>query len=577
MSKRARIHDESNKPSGDPPPSNPITDTDDIDTTSERNNWTSDNADNFHWVLSKYTWFVNGILQLEHRYLDIRDIREVESLEEEFERSGNSVSSAERDSQIIRHLEMTNASNPNKDVKRWFKLLRELQIAAGNKHSERQINTKHINTRSRWSVPFKSLNEVGYLIKNQALRGSKRASAEELRARKEPVRRTNIEKKNLAAIKALRKYVVCRYIYWDDNLNCIPSAEQLAHLPPVSSEMEDNSEPERWMRAMIRRHGKQMVNYLDVCAVNLATNYVNELVERGEVTADNASMSLASNNSLVKLYLNRMVGEIMRLSKSSSLGRGSSVAPGDKESKKQTIKASILKPTVETIATPTHASTFSNANDASKPGSYESQEYRYEDKRGAEMLGVDDAVSFNVKRSKSHTAFNAGLDTEHKKESWESAYNDGKRSSLHFPSANISSAQGSILDFASYGNMSAIAKGLFSGNDTDKAHHYDDEYFTQFINYDSQMLDMAATTKRDQQPLAEAKSVSWEKESPAPTELLDAIINLSMNSSGNNSVNIPQLNERNGLYGTDFSLPQPHELSSIGVPSTTANDVNGYK
>ncbi|KAJ1902385.1 hypothetical protein LPJ81_003606 [Coemansia sp. IMI 209127] len=569
MSKRARTHDEADRPSADPPPTSfTLPDTEDADATSERNNWTSDNADNFHWVLSEYTWFVNDILQLEHRYLDIRDIREVENLEEEFERNDNSLDAAERDKRIIQHLEVTNASNPNKDVKRWFKLLRELQHAAGSKHSVRQINTKHINTRSRWSVPFKSLNEVGFLIKNQALRGTKRASAEELRARKEPVRRTNIEKKNLAAIKALRKYVVCRSIYWDDDLNCIPSAEQLALMPPVSSEMEDNSEPERWMRAMIRRHGKRMVEYLDVCATNLASNYVDELIERGEITAENIHSPIASNVSMVKLYLNRMVGEIMRISKASSMGRSSSVAPGDKESRRQSAKASVLNPIVETIDSPIHASTLSSATEANKPESYGSQDYRYED-----------GNPFSFKRSKSHSTFSVGQGRENKRESWDGAHNDGnKRSSLHFPSTNISSAQGSILDFASYGNMSAVASGLFPGNESNKPHQYDDEYFTQFINSDAQMLDMYSANNSNGGDPAQSmrqdakKSVSWEKESTAPTELLDAIINLSMNSSGNNSINIAHLNERNGLYGTtDFSLPQSNELHhAIG------NAVHGF-
>ncbi|KAJ2557945.1 hypothetical protein EV175_001049 [Coemansia sp. RSA 1933] len=546
---------------------------DDADATSERNNWTSDNADNFHWVLSQHTWFVNDVLQLEHRYLDIRDIREVENLEEEFENSGLPLTAAEKDNRIIKHLEMTNSSNPNKDVKRWFRLLRELQFAAGSKHSVRQINTKHINTRSRWSVPFKSLNEVGYLIKNQALRGAKRATAEEFHSRKEPVQRTNIEKKNLPAVKALRKYVVCRYIYWDDELSCVPSAEKLAHMPPVSSEMEDNSEPERWMRAMIRRHGQQMVEYLDVCAINLANNYMTELIGRGEVGAENAGISLASNIDMVRLYLNRMVGEIMRISKASAARRSAISGPSDKDPKRPSLKGSILKPVAEAIAAPTYASAFSSATEANKPESYGSQQdYAYENRN-----------TFSVKRSKSHSTFNVGNSGESRKESWESAHNDGKRNSLHFPSANISSAQGSVLDFTPYGNISAIASGLFSANEAEKPQQYDDEYFTQFINSDAQILDMYAagsnsnsnnnnlsgSSSGDTRPVMQEgkKNVTWEKESPAPTELLDAIINLSMNSSGNNSINIAQLNERNGIYGTtDFSLPQSHDMSSIGIP-----------
>ncbi|KAJ2657762.1 hypothetical protein IWW48_004369 [Coemansia sp. RSA 1200] len=566
MSKRARTQVVT-KESGDPPPSanQPIIGgADDADTTNERNNWTSDNADNFHWVLSKYTWFINGVLQLEHRYLDIRDIREVEGLEVEFESLDKPLDDDEKNKRIIQHLEITNASNPNKDVKRWFNLLRELQHAAGSKHSVRQINTKHINTRSRWSVPFKSLHEVGYLIKNQATRGSKRTNAEELRVRKEPINRTNIEKKNLAAIKALRKYAVCRYIYWNDETNSIPTPKELANLPPISSDMEDNSEPERWIRAMIRRHGKEMVSYLDVCAVNLAKNYVKELAERGDIAADSVNISFENTSGLVKIYLHKLVGEIMRISKGplTTTNRSASVTSSDKESKKQMANVSKLSIAVQPIATPTPVSAFSATINEDAFESFGSQHYRNEDKRGAELLEADDNEASNVKRTKSHTAFNLSGSIGNKLGSWESTQNDDKRSSLNFQPAEAASAQGSMFDFSSLGNISAFAKSLFAGNDAaEKPQQYDDEYFTQFINTDGQAIDMSAINKgiSRQQSLPGANDANLGKNSPAPTELLDAIINLSMNSSGNNSINVGQLNEKNGLQNpatTDFSFPQ---------------------
>ncbi|KAJ2172948.1 hypothetical protein GGH18_005326, partial [Coemansia sp. RSA 530] len=167
------------------------------DAGSERGNWASDDADNFHWYLSKFTRFEDNVLQLDHRYLDIRDIRIVENIE--MANKDRKVS----DKELIHELDISNEANPNKDCRRWFTLLRELQVAAGNMHTIRQINTKHINTRSRWSVPFKSLYEVGYLIKNQTLRGVKRR-ANSVQQEGQAPQRTNIEKKNLAAIKALR-------------------------------------------------------------------------------------------------------------------------------------------------------------------------------------------------------------------------------------------------------------------------------------------------------------------------------------------------------------------------------------
>ncbi|KAJ1727882.1 hypothetical protein LPJ72_005724 [Coemansia sp. Benny D160-2] len=573
MSKRARTQVVTTKESGDPPPSadQRIGEADDADITNERNNWTSDNADNFHWVLSKYTWFINGVLQLEHRYLDIRDIREVEGLEAEFESLDGPLDDDEKNKRIIQHLEITNASNPNKDVKRWFNLLRELQHAAGSKHSVRQINTKHINTRSRWSVPFKSLHEVGYLIKNQATRGSKRTNAEELRVRKEPINRTNIEKKNLAAIKALRKYAVCRYVYWNDETNSIPTPEELANLPPISSDMEDNSEPERWIRAMIRRHGKEMVSYLDVCAVNLAKNYVKELAERGDIAADSVNISFENTGGLVKIYLHKLVGEITRISKGplTTTNRSASVASSDKESKKQMANVSKLSIAVQPIVTPIPMSAFSATINEDASESFGSQHYRNEDKRGAELLEADDNEAFNVKRTKSHTAFYLpGSIGNNKLGSWESAQNDDKRSSLNYPPAEAASAQGSMFDFSSLGNISAFAKSLFAGNDAaEKPQQYDDEYFTQFINADGQSIDISAINKgiSRQQSLPGANDANLGKTSPAPTELLDAIINLSMNSSGNNSISVGQGNEKNEhqqpIHGAFRQFQSPPDLS----------------
>ncbi|KAJ2005395.1 hypothetical protein H4R26_001977 [Coemansia thaxteri] len=177
---------------------------------NERGCWYPHDTDSFHWVLSRYTKIApDSILLLDHRYLDIRDISLVEQIESENEASKGTVGfKPVTDNEIIHRLELANDSNPNKDCKRWYTLLKDLQAAAGGKHSVRQINTKHINTRSRWSVPFKSLHEVGYLIKNQTQRGAKnRTSNQNTQVH---THRTNIEKKNLASIKALKKYMYHR-------------------------------------------------------------------------------------------------------------------------------------------------------------------------------------------------------------------------------------------------------------------------------------------------------------------------------------------------------------------------------
>ncbi|KAJ2454685.1 hypothetical protein GGF42_003556 [Coemansia sp. RSA 2424] len=282
---------------------------------TERGSWYPKDTDNFHWVLSRHTKIgTDGVLHLDHRYLDIRDISLVELIESENEANRNvpgfvSVS----DEDIISRLEMSNDSNPNKDCRRWFTLLRDLQAAAGGKHSVRQINTKHINTRSRWSVPFKSLHEVGYLIKNQTQRSSRQKSSQSSQVL--PPYRTNIEKKNLASIKALKKYVQHRqYVelhYPERSYQAFTFTE-----PVEDSDMSDDvSEPERWIRAMIRRHGPAMVLYMDSCAQNLANTYITELNARNPHAAPIMMLTSSARPSSITGYLDRLIDEVMAMPK----------------------------------------------------------------------------------------------------------------------------------------------------------------------------------------------------------------------------------------------------------------------
>ncbi|PIA18790.1 hypothetical protein COEREDRAFT_84746 [Coemansia reversa NRRL 1564] len=304
----------------------------------ERGNWLPENADNFHYVLSKHTCFEGNILQLNHRYLDIRDIRLVEELEDPTK--GGPVD----DQEIIRQLEKSNDANPNKDCRRWFLLLRELQIAAGDKHTIRQINTKHINTRSRWSVPFKSLHEVGYLIKNQFIRGVKRYANNNPKAidNDMPRRRTNIEKKNLAAIKAIRKYICYKELFWSYDTMSVPSSSTQTEISADYPDMEEMSEPERWIRAMIRRHGQQMVDYMDCCAINLTNSYVTELNKR-ETTEGHVNYVTSNNKEMVVGLLGDLVDEILAKSKPASATFYSLQARPKRTSTSQPNIASILE------------------------------------------------------------------------------------------------------------------------------------------------------------------------------------------------------------------------------------------
>ncbi|KAJ2910804.1 hypothetical protein GGI21_000481, partial [Coemansia aciculifera] len=104
---------------------------------TERGSWYPRDTDNFHWVLSRHTKIgTDGVLHLDHRYLDIRDISLVELIESENEANKDVTGYVPvSDEEIISRLEVSNDSNPNKDCRRWFTLLRDLQTAAGGKHT----------------------------------------------------------------------------------------------------------------------------------------------------------------------------------------------------------------------------------------------------------------------------------------------------------------------------------------------------------------------------------------------------------------------------------------------------------
>ncbi|KAJ2153142.1 hypothetical protein IWW43_001769 [Coemansia sp. RSA 1935] len=495
------------------------------DAGSERGNWASDDADNFHWYLSKFTRFEDNVLQLDHRYLDIRDIRIVENIE--MANKDRKVS----DKELIHELDISNEANPNKDCRRWFTLLRELQVAAGNMHTIRQINTKHINTRSRWSVPFKSLYEVGYLIKNQTLRGVKRR-ANSVQQEGQAPQRTNIEKKNLAAIKALRKYMKYKGLFWNYETHSMPNAELYALLCSTHPEMEDVSEPERWIRAMIRRHGYQMVEYMDKCAVNLTNSYIRELNQRKNGDSPIAEVTTDSYTEMATI-LGLMTDEVMQRNRS---------MPRKRETKAPAKDVPPLDiPNVATgnsVAGTKRIVTFSAGPDDS---GFESST----DPTTAVTSNELNYQDFNADNPQSSYYALAGLGQNGKQPTV-------KRSKSHvFGKSKTASAQDrSLTSSMSYTNMPAyssvapVANSIMagSGSQADSINmpaQYDEGLFTQFINYET--LNTGHASSGDLR--ASREYAGKDSEQLAPGELVDAIINLSVNN-GTSSV---------GQHGYDYT------------------------
>ncbi|KAJ2157545.1 hypothetical protein GGF46_004434 [Coemansia sp. RSA 552] len=536
----------------------------------ERGSWTPGDADNFHWVLSQYTRFEGGKLQLDHRYLDIRDIRMVEDIEDPAK--SNKVG----DKEIIRLLEAANESNPNKDCRRWFTLLRELQMAAGNKHSIRQINTKHINTRSRWSVPFKSLNEFGYLIKNQTLRGVKRGANSDMKADIQPalsMRRTNVEKKNMAAIKAVRKYIKHREMFWDDEQQGIPDLAAQAAISSAHPEMEDVSEPERWIRAMIRRHGFRMVVYLDQCAVKLTNSYIYELNDQ-DPTLLHPEIATAEERELMGRILGDMIDEILVKAKAASnqaavaaakyavaaqppstkpasLGRRGT--PQSRRTVSFSIGADDMLLGTEGTTTPVtpdstaaylHHGVSVRVNDSVTP-LFGRTPYGHEDD-ARQILG-------SLKKSKSHV-FGSAVDVP-----------------ASMPTSIPVSM--SLTSLPAFEGVATMANGL-AGSHHDEAaasmnsHNgplYDDGLFTQFVQYEQN----AAATNHHNGMLPHSIP-GHNTDNLTSTELVDAIINLSVDKNAVPGASQSYSNMQNAVHD---QLPPYYNALSQPVSS---HHMEGY-
>ncbi|KAJ1881741.1 hypothetical protein LPJ57_001410 [Coemansia sp. RSA 486] len=94
---------------------------------------------------------------------------------------------------------------------------------------------------------------------------------------------TNLEPKNHPLIKALWRFVSCREQFWSDGYS-VPADPLVYAEKALTVDMEPCSDIERWLHAMIRRHGRPMVDYFDACARNLVNSYLFNLVEWGEKT-----------------------------------------------------------------------------------------------------------------------------------------------------------------------------------------------------------------------------------------------------------------------------------------------------
>ncbi|KAJ2782624.1 hypothetical protein GGI15_002858 [Coemansia interrupta] len=581
------------------------------ETSTERVVWTPEDTDNFHWVLSQYTRFEGDKIELNHRYLDNRDIDIAESFENENLAAKKEGKPIKPHSECIALLEKANESNSGKNCRRVYELLIELQAAAGNKHVVRQINTKHINTRSRWSVPFQSLHEVGYLIKNQTLRGSKKEDSHRVFAPIPP--RTNVERKNLAAIKALLKYATHKPTFWDEATQSIPPAGSVSKnnsIPGASIVHEDIPEPERWIRAMIKRHNKPMVDFMDKCVLNLANTYVQELKERGKLSANEEPYTEDTPKSTLAVTIGRLVEEVSSLPKPASKKKtvtARKTSPSKKsKTKEEPIPTALTHPSEvfpqedftslsfgngeenrwlaeyqlssedlsiapgggNDVLQDTGSTYFSKAENGPKHGYQQvyggTDEYNYD----------EEIKRSQIKRTKSLMIPGLPLDQHDQFVNHDQQEHNGLLFSQPVTSAAYTSQND--LAFNPSNSFSGFSSALLTGDNeglTFKTKH-DDEYFSQFINFDSGMglpaASSATTTAAAIQnpfysddghvftnPFANSQPIT---DTMPQTDLLEAIVNLSVNSSTNTSV--PPLN----YFGEPY-MQQPSSPSTDQMPT----------
>ncbi|KAJ1722156.1 hypothetical protein LPJ53_003392 [Coemansia erecta] len=238
--------------------------------------WTASDSFSFHLSLARYTEFKDQTLTTNHSYLDNRDIQIIEALEAKHatELASAHPSSISK-SDFVSYLEYDNEGSIEKNCRSLFALLCDLQLATGGRYTMRQLNNKHINTRSRLSVPFMSLHDYGYFIRNQKPRGPRPTPEQIANMRITGIRRTNMDPKNATAVKSLYKYLTQRHMFWCE---LTQSAAVVRESEDSTKSMDDSSEADRWMRAMITVHGKRMVDYLDICVDRLIYSYIADLI-----------------------------------------------------------------------------------------------------------------------------------------------------------------------------------------------------------------------------------------------------------------------------------------------------------
>ncbi|KAJ2847482.1 hypothetical protein IWW36_003835 [Coemansia brasiliensis] len=520
--------------------------TDIINSSSDRSVWQPEDADAFHWILSESTHFENGILCLDHRYMDPSDTDILIKMDKYVAKKPIS------EEQFLIELDRLNQTNPSKNFRRCYYFLCKIREATNCNYDLRQINTKHINTRSRWSVPFKSLNEVGYLVKNQSARRAKNISANG------PIQRTNIAKKNLAAIKAIRKLMKYPELYWNSERQEPTDGASRAQLFMQYPELEETSEPDRWIRAMIKRHGSVMMEYLNQCGTNLANSFIKE-----------ANHSRTSSNQLPMLHANEQAKVIKILGDMIDV---ISKAPGKKiKSKPMTKTKSVAGglPALDIYANIPSINRSSSSTVAKRGVTFS---------MGPEDSGIDMSEPTTAVTENSLVLQNPVLEFSSlpTRKNQYSGPPSVKRSKSHvFDQPKSTSAEAhsvptsvSLTNMAAYSSLAPVSSMHNSSNETKGGStlgHGDDGLFSQFINYEN----MGSGLTHSNSILTTNQKNMQQKPNMEPTELVDAIVNLSVENgthsfdhSGYGYIQNPVQNQMPPYYASSYPISAQEPISN---------------
>ncbi|KAJ1797613.1 hypothetical protein LPJ75_007010, partial [Coemansia sp. RSA 2598] len=147
---------------------------------------------------------------------------------------------------------------------RMITLIMELFIADGGNTTIMQINNKVMNLRTKNTLPFTYLYKTGVIEKTLSKKPRTAVGADGIISSN-----TNLKKKNQNIIKALTRFYKS---HKDARLN--KDSKALA-------DFDFSSEPEKWISAMLKKHGQKMVDFLNVCVANIVENFMQELEARG--------------------------------------------------------------------------------------------------------------------------------------------------------------------------------------------------------------------------------------------------------------------------------------------------------